>query len=66
MNIKYDKETDIIYLQFTNSQVAESSEEKSGIIIDYDFKGDIVGIEYLDASSKMEIPEKLKSEIIFP
>ncbi|MFA5816888.1 MAG: DUF2283 domain-containing protein [Bacteroidales bacterium] len=54
MKIRYDKETDIIYIQFSNSQVTESDEEKPGIILDYDAAGGIVGIEVLNASTKMD------------
>jgi uncharacterized protein YuzE len=54
MRIKYDKETDIVYIMFSDSLVAESDEEKPGIILDYDAQGTIVGIEVLNASTKME------------
>lgn len=36
MNIKYNKEADAIYLKFSDAEVAESDEDKPGIIIDYD------------------------------
>lgn len=54
MKIRYDKETDIIYIQFSSLQIAESDEEKPGIILDYDADGGIVGIEVLNASTKMD------------
>ncbi len=60
MKIKYDKETDIIYIQFTDAEIVESDEEKRGMIIDYDIHGNIVGIEYLNASQKMINPEEIK------
>ncbi|MDZ7690988.1 MAG: DUF2283 domain-containing protein [Balneolaceae bacterium] len=53
MNIKFDKEVDIVYLRFSDAEIAESDEEKPGIIIDYDKDGAVVGIEVLDASKKM-------------
>ncbi|MDZ7756748.1 DUF2283 domain-containing protein [Rhodohalobacter sp.] len=34
MNIKFDKEADAIYLKLSDAEVAESDEEKPGIIID--------------------------------
>ncbi|WP_340103693.1 DUF2283 domain-containing protein [Rhodohalobacter sp. 8-1] len=53
MTIKYDKEADAMYLKFSDAEVAESDEDKPGIIIiDYDKKGKIAGIELLDASQK--------------
>jgi len=47
MNIKFDKETDAVYLRFSDSEIKESDEEKPGIIIDYDKEGGIVGIDFL-------------------
>lgn len=63
MNIKFDKETDSIYLRFTDAEIAESDEEKSGIILDYDESGNIVGIELLNASRKMKKPGSLVYEV---
>lgn len=53
MKIKYDKETDIVYIRFSDVSIAESDEEKPGIILDYADNGQIVGIEILNASEKM-------------
>ena len=53
MKIRYDKETDIVYISFSSLHVAESDQEKPGIIIDYAADGQIVGIEILNASEKM-------------
>jgi uncharacterized protein YuzE len=63
MNIKFDKETDIVYLRFTDAEIVESDEEKPGIIIDYDKDGNVVGIEMLDASQKMKKPGSLIYEV---
>jgi uncharacterized protein YuzE len=53
MKIRYDKETDIIYIRFSDAKIIESDEAKPGIILDYDKNGNIAGIEVLNASSKM-------------
>ena len=63
MRIKYDKETDVVYIQFSNSQIPESDEEKPGIILDYDAEGGIVGIEVLNASTKMEQANSVVYEV---
>jgi uncharacterized protein YuzE len=34
MVIKYDKESDIIYIQFSDKKVVESEEDKPGVILD--------------------------------
>ena len=63
MKIKYDKGVDVLYIEFVNDKVAESDEEKKGIIIDYNDKGNIVGIEVLNASSKIKQPNSLIYEV---
>ena len=63
MLIKYDKEVDVVYIQFSEGKVAESDEDKPGIIIDYDGEGNIVGIEVLEASKKMVQPNGVVYEV---
>ncbi len=63
MPIKYNIETDIVYIRFSEGKVAESNEDKPGIIIDYDGDGNIVGIEVLDASKKMIQPNGVIYEV---
>ena len=63
MNIKYDKAADAMYLKFTDAEVAESDEDKPGIVIDYDKDGNIVGIELLEASKKTANPGSLLYEV---
>lgn len=64
MKVKYDKETDVLYIQLNNSPVAESDSDKPGIILDYDEAGNITGIEVLNASAKMEKPLKVEYEVM--
>ena len=54
MKIKYDKETDVIYIKFSDKVISESDENKPGIIFDYDKSGKIVAIEVIGASKKMD------------
>jgi len=63
MKIKYNKEVDVIYLQFSDKEVVESDEDKPGIILDYDIEGNIVGIEILEASDKTINPSSLIYEV---
>jgi uncharacterized protein YuzE len=63
MLIKYDKEVDVVYIQFSEKQVAESDEDKPGIILDYDAECNIVGIEVLEASKKMGQPNTVVYEV---
>lgn len=63
MKIKYNKEVDVIHLQFSDKEVVESDEDKPGIILDYDIEGNIVGIEILEASNKTINPSSLIYEV---
>jgi len=63
MKVKYDKEVDVLYIVFSENKIKESDEEKSGIILDYDKQGLIVGIEILNASKRMKNPNKVEYEV---
>ncbi len=60
MKVTYDPETDVLRILFKGSAIEESDEDKPGVIIDYDANGDIVGIEVLDASGRVENPRSLE------
>lgn len=64
MKVKYDKENDILYIRLSNNPVIDSDSEKPGIVLDYDSEQNIVGIEMLNASKKMERPMKVEYEIL--
>jgi len=63
MKIKYDKEVDIMLIQFSDKKIKESNEDKQGVIIDYDDNDNIVSIEVLNASTKMEHPNRVNYEV---
>jgi len=50
MKIKFDEESDVIYLRFKEGRIAESDEIKDGLI-DYDEEGNPIAIEILNAKS---------------
>ena len=60
MKITYDPEVDVLRIIFSEVAIEESDEEKPGIIMDYDTEGNIVGMEILDASQRMENPRSLE------
>ena len=60
MKITYDQEVDILKIILSDADIEESDEDKPGIIIDYDDDGNVVGLEILDASSRMTDPRTLE------
>jgi uncharacterized protein YuzE len=51
---------DVIRILFSNAAVEESDEKKPGIILDFDKSGNIVGMEILDPSKRMENPRAVE------
>lgn len=56
MKVTYDAEVDVLRIVLRDVPVEESDEDKPGVIIDYDKDGNIVGIEVLNASQRVENP----------
>ncbi len=63
MKVIYDRETDTLTIIFTDTPVAESDEDKPGVILDYDEKGNLVSLEILDASSRVSVPSKIEYQV---
>jgi uncharacterized protein YuzE len=63
MKITYDPEVDVMRIIFNNSPIEESDEEKPGFIVDYDEDGNVVGLEILDASKRMDNPRSVEYSI---
>ena len=60
MKVTYDQEVDILRIILNDTDIDESDEDKPGIIIDYDDRGNIVGMEILDASTRITNPRTLE------
>lgn len=56
MKVTYDAKVDVLRILFRDVAVEESDEDKPGVILDYDAGGNIVGLEVLDASKRVENP----------
>ena len=62
MKVTYNKEADALYIKFNNHIIADTISDKPDIILDYDKEENIVGIEVLNASQKMEKPLQIQYE----
>ena len=64
MKVTYDADVDVLRILLNNRPIEESDEDKPGIVIDYDHDGNIVGIEILDASERVEDPRSLEYAVV--
>ena len=64
MKVTYDTEADILRILLSKAAIDESDEDKPGVVLDYDKDGNVVGIEILDASRRMENPKALDYTVI--
>ena len=63
MKVTYDPEVDVLRIVFRDIDIEESDEEKPGMILDYDKDGNIVGMEILDASKRIENPRSVEYDV---
>jgi uncharacterized protein YuzE len=60
VKITYDSEVDVLQIVFGSAPVEESDEDKPGVVLDYDKDGNVVAIEILNASTRMENPRSVE------
>ncbi|HET7080772.1 MAG TPA: DUF2283 domain-containing protein [Chloroflexia bacterium] len=63
MKITYDQQADTLTVIFADKPVAESDEDKPGVILDYDSAGNLVSLEILDASRRVTAPTSIEYQI---
>ncbi len=64
MRANYDPKTDTLtFVLKEGGEVADSDEEKPGIILDYDQHGNLVSMEILDASKRVTEAEKMEFQV---
>ena len=56
MKVTYDQEADAMYIVFRELPVQRTSHVQPSIILDYAADGELVGLEILWASQRMEQP----------
>lgn len=61
MKVSYDEKTDTLSMILKdNTPIAESDEDKPGVILDYDAGGNLISIEILDASKRVTETRKVE------
>jgi len=64
MKVTYDPKTDTLSIIFRDGvSIAESDEDKPGVIFDYDAEGNLVSLEILDASARVSDTRKIEFEM---
>ncbi len=59
MRLKFDKESDALYFRLDESRVVESEEVRPDVVLDFDERGYVVGVEILNLSQRVS-PDQLK------
>jgi uncharacterized protein YuzE len=54
MKLKIDRESDALYFRLDDSEIVESEEVQPGVILDFDAQGQMVGIEILRISERVD------------
>ena len=61
MKVVYDSKTDTMSIMLKEDvTVAESDEDKPGVILDYDEDGNLISLEVLDASRRVSETHKIE------
>lgn len=61
MKVSYDPKTDSLSVILREDiSVAESDEDKPGVILDYDSEGNLLSLEILDASKRVTEARKIE------
>ena len=65
MKVTYDSTTDTLAVILKDDvPVAESDEDKPGVILDYDQEGNLVSLEILDASKRVTEARKVDFQLV--
>ncbi len=63
MKLNYYKDTDSLYIDLSSNDSIETEEISEGVTLDYDSKGNIVGIDIDNASKKIDLKEVILTKL---
>jgi uncharacterized protein YuzE len=63
MKVQYDPHTDSLTIELKAGTIAESDESKPGVILDFDAQGNLLGLEILDASRRVDETQTVQLDI---
>jgi YD repeat-containing protein len=63
MRLDYDPETDALYIDLSEQPSVETLAISEGVQLDYDAKGNLVGIDIDNASAKVQLKELILSKL---
>jgi uncharacterized protein YuzE len=56
MKVVYDPDKDILQIAFIETTIEETAQIAPGLVFDYDEDGNVIGLELIKASTKMDSP----------
>lgn len=65
IGIQYDEDVDALYVRLGSAKIVESDEIKPGIIVDFNARKQVVGIEVLDLKRRIRRSDlkRLKAQL---
>lgn len=66
MRLHYDQRADALYLLLNDAKIVDSEEVQPGVVLDFDDRGEVVGVEILFVKRRMPDadPSQLQFEVI--
>ena len=63
MKLNYHPDTDSLYIDLSEQTSVESLEISEGVVLDYDARGNLVGIDIDNASTKVDLQRLIVSKL---
>lgn len=63
MKVNYDIMADAVYINVSKAKVAKTVKTEERFLVDVDARGNVVGIEILDASNQQELVKNLRKNV---